>query len=50
MTETVIAELVRHAVAEEMYVYLAMKDHLPDGESRVEHDVEEHQELVEVKS
>src|SRR3954452_23671577 len=48
MIETVIAELMRHSVAEEMYVYPAMKDHLPDGEGRVQHDVEEHQELVEM--
>jgi hemerythrin superfamily protein len=48
MVETVIAELMRHSVAEEMYVYPAMKEHLPDGESRVQHDVEEHQQLVEV--
>jgi hemerythrin superfamily protein len=48
MADTIIAELMRHSVAEEMHVYPAMKDHLPDGESRVQHDVEEHQELVEV--
>jgi hemerythrin superfamily protein len=48
MADTVIAELMRHSVAEEMYVYPAMKDHLPEGESRVQHDVEEHQQLVEV--
>ena len=48
LADTVIAELMRHSVAEEMYVYPAMKEHLPDGESRVQHDVEEHQELVEV--
>jgi hemerythrin superfamily protein len=48
MAETVIAELMRHSVAEEMYVYPAMKEHLPDGESRVQHDTEEHQQLVEV--
>jgi hemerythrin superfamily protein len=48
MTDTIIAELMRHSVAEEMHVYPAMKDHLPDGESRVQHDIEEHQELVEV--
>ena len=47
MADTVIAELLRHSVAEEMYVYPAMKDHLPEGESRVQHDVEEHQQLVE---
>ena len=48
MADTVIAELMRHSVAEEMHVYPAMKDHLPDGESRVQHDIEEHQQLVEV--
>jgi len=45
LADQLIAELVRHAVAEEMYVYPAMRDHLPDGESAVRHDIEEHQEL-----
>ena len=45
LTDTVISELVRHAVAEEMYVYPAMRKHLPDGEKAVEHDIEEHKEL-----
>jgi len=48
MAETVIAELMRHSVAEEMYVYPAMREHLPDGEREVQHDIEEHQQLVEV--
>lgn len=45
LTDTVIAELVRHAVAEEMYVYPAMRKHLPDGDAAVEHDTAEHKEL-----
>jgi hemerythrin superfamily protein len=45
LADTVIAEVVRHAVAEEMYVYPAMRRHLPDGERAVEHDIEEHKEL-----
>jgi hemerythrin superfamily protein len=45
MADTVITELVRHSVAEEMYVYPAMRDHLPDGKKAVEHDIEEHKEL-----
>jgi hemerythrin superfamily protein/ribosome-associated toxin RatA of RatAB toxin-antitoxin module len=45
LADTMISELVRHAVAEEMYVYPAMKEHLPDGEAAVEHDVAEHKEL-----
>ena len=48
MADTVIAELMRHSVAEEMYVYPAMRDHLPDGESKVQHDIQEHQQLEEV--
>jgi hemerythrin superfamily protein len=45
LTDTLISEIVRHAVAEEMYVYPAMRKHLPDGEKAVEHDVEEHKEI-----
>jgi hemerythrin superfamily protein len=48
LTDTAISELVRHAVAEEMYVYPAMRKHLPDGEKAVEHDVEEHKQLERV--
>jgi hemerythrin superfamily protein len=45
LADTVISELVRHSVAEEMYVYPAMKKYLPDGEEAVEHDINEHKEL-----
>jgi len=45
LADTVISELVRHAVAEEMYVYPAMRKHLPDGDAAVEHDTAEHKEL-----
>jgi hemerythrin-like domain-containing protein len=45
LADTAISELVRHSVAEEMYVYPAMKKYLPDGEQAVDHDVEEHKEL-----
>jgi hemerythrin superfamily protein len=45
LADTAISELVRHAVAEEMYVYPAMRKYLADGEKAVEHDVEEHKEL-----
>ncbi|SNY76000.1 hemerythrin domain-containing protein [Paractinoplanes atraurantiacus] len=47
LTDTAISELVRHAVAEEMYVYPAMRKYLPDGDKAVEHDTEEHKELEE---
>ena len=45
LADTLIAELVRHSVAEEMYVYPAMRKNLPDGKQVVEHDIEEHKEL-----
>ena len=45
LADTVIAELVRHSIAEEMYVYPAMRKHLPDGAAAVEHDTAEHKEL-----
>ena len=45
LTDTVISELVRHSVAEEMYVYPAMRKHLANGDEAVEHDVAEHKEL-----
>jgi hemerythrin superfamily protein len=48
LADTVIAEVVRHAIAEEMYVYPAMREHLPDGDKAVEHDIEEHKELEEL--
>lgn len=45
LADRMISELVRHSVAEEMHVYPAMKQHLPDGDEAVEHDTEEHKEL-----
>lgn len=45
LADTVISELVRHSVAEEMYVYPAMRKHMPNGDEAVEHDVQEHKEL-----
>ncbi|HEX5968578.1 MAG TPA: hemerythrin domain-containing protein, partial [Intrasporangium sp.] len=47
LADTATAELVRHAVAEEMYVYPAMKKHLPNGQEAVNHDLEEHRQLEE---
>jgi hemerythrin superfamily protein len=45
LADTVVAELVRHSVSEEMHVYPAMREHLPDGDQAVEHDIEEHKEI-----
>ena len=35
LADAVIAEVMRHAVAEEMYVYPAIEEHVPDGKSKV---------------
>lgn len=43
--DVLIAELVRHSVAEEMFVYPVMRERLPDGEAAVQHDIDEHKEL-----
>jgi hemerythrin superfamily protein len=48
LADTVISEVVRHAVSEEMYVYPAMREHLLNGEQIVEHDIQEHNQLEEV--
>jgi hemerythrin superfamily protein len=46
LADTVIAEVMRHAVAEEMYVYPAIEEHVPNGAQQVAHDKEEHHEIV----
>lgn len=45
VADTLISEIVRHAVAEEMYVYPAMREHLPNGDEAAEHDMREHKEI-----
>jgi hemerythrin superfamily protein len=48
LADTVIAEVMRHAVAEEMYVYPAVEEHVPDGAEAVAHDKQEHDEIVDL--
>ena len=48
LADTVIAEVMRHSVAEEMYVYPVVEERVPNGSDQVEHDKEEHQEIVEL--
>ena len=45
LADSLIGELVRHSVAEEMHVYPAIRDHLPDGQAVVDEDTREHKEL-----
>lgn len=48
IADQVISMLVKHSVAEEMYVYPLMTEYLDDGQGQVEHDKGEHQELEEL--
>ncbi|MEU7612455.1 hemerythrin domain-containing protein [Micromonospora sp. NPDC049204] len=42
LVDVVIAELVRHAVAEEAYVYPTARKTLPDGDEIADHEITEH--------
>ena len=44
VSDQVVIELVRHAIAEEMYVYPAIRRHLPNGDEIAEHEISEHSE------
>lgn len=48
LADTVIAEVMRHTVAEEKFVYPVVEKHVPGGADEVEHDKEEHEELIAV--
>jgi hemerythrin-like domain-containing protein len=48
LVEHVIVELVRHSVAEEMYVYPLARRVLPDGDKIADHELEEHAEAERV--
>ncbi|HEU5472427.1 MAG TPA: hemerythrin domain-containing protein [Actinophytocola sp.] len=44
LLDHLIAELMRHAVAEEMFMYPAARKALPDGDEIVDHEIAEHNE------
>ncbi|WP_067964747.1 hemerythrin domain-containing protein [Nocardiopsis trehalosi] len=48
LVDHVVAELVRHSVAEEQYMYPAARKVLPDGDEIVDHELEEHAEAEQV--
>ena len=48
IADVVIAELIRHAVAEEMYVYPAARKVLADGDEVAEHEIREHAEAEQI--
>lgn len=45
LVEQVVAELVRHAVAEEAWLYPAMRDRLDDGNALADRETAEHHEI-----
>jgi hemerythrin superfamily protein len=44
LVDHVIAELVRHEVAEEQFMYPAARSKLPDGDELADHEISEHAE------
>jgi hemerythrin superfamily protein len=46
--EQVIAELVRHAIAEESYLYPAVEDRVPNGKAIADKERADHQEVEEL--
>jgi hemerythrin superfamily protein len=47
LTDSVTIELIRHAVAEEQYLYPATRQYLPDGDELADKEIEEHNEVEE---
>jgi hemerythrin-like domain-containing protein len=48
VADRLTAEIARHSVAEEMYLYPAARKVLPDGDALVEEELEEHAEVEEL--
>jgi hemerythrin superfamily protein len=48
LADHVIAELVRHSVAEEMHMYPAARKALPGGDQLADHEIEEHAEAEQI--
>jgi hemerythrin superfamily protein len=48
LADHLTAELVRHSVAEEMYLYPAARRALPDGDKLADHEIGEHAEVERI--
>lgn len=48
LVDHVIAELVRHSVAEEQFMYPAVRKYVPGGDEMADHEIEEHAEAERV--
>ncbi|MFG3440808.1 hemerythrin domain-containing protein [Nonomuraea sp. NPDC047897] len=47
LAEQVVIELVRHSVAEEQFLYPAVRKHVPGGDKEADHEIAEHAEAEE---
>ncbi|TMR20516.1 hemerythrin domain-containing protein [Nonomuraea turkmeniaca] len=47
LSEQVVIELVRHSVAEEAYLYPAVREHVPGGDALADEEIAEHAEAEE---
>jgi len=45
IVDDITIELVRHAVAEEMYLYPAVRRHVPDGDAIADKEISDHSEI-----
>jgi hemerythrin superfamily protein len=48
LADHLTTELVRHSVAEEMYLYPAARRALPDGDQVADHEIEEHADIERI--
>lgn len=48
LTESIIIELVRHAIAEEQYLYPTVRDVLPGGDELADRELAEHAEAEQI--
>jgi hemerythrin superfamily protein len=48
LTSVAVAELVRHSVAEEQYLYPATREALPDGDQIADREIEDHSQAEEL--
>lgn len=48
LADQIIADLVRHSVAEEQYLYPAVRAYLTNGDQRADHEIAEHAEAEEM--
>lgn len=48
LADDVTIELVRHSIAEEMYLYPATREHIPNGDEIADREISEHAEVEKI--